>query len=126
MTRRFSTVGGGLGKPHQVTQARLTRQGWHMGSPGRSAPGAVSGRPEGGHPTRRLLPAARGTEDMSVLRQQIVERLAQVRRLGHSRQIRQFSKLGNRLRRVITGHLCLVAFRLCDQDHALLFATAYV
>ncbi len=31
MTRRFSTVGGGLGKPHQVTQARLTSQGWHMG-----------------------------------------------------------------------------------------------
>ncbi len=114
-------------KPHQVVQARRTSQGCHLvESHGRSAPCAPSRRSEGGRPARRLLSAARRAEDMSVLHEQVVKRLPKVCGLGHSCQIGQFPELGNRLRRVITGHLCLIAFRFRDQDHALLFAIAYV
>ena len=76
---------------------------------GRSAPCAPSLRSEGGRPARLL--AARGAEDVSILFEEIVQRLPKVCGLGNPRQVRQFPKLRNRVRRVIARHLCLIAFR---------------
>lgn len=63
---------------------------------------------------------------MSVLHEQIIERLAEVCGLWHPRQVSQFSQLGNGIRGVVARHLCLIAFRFRDQDHTLLVAITYV
>ena len=98
--------------------------GLAVGSHGRSAPCAPSLRAVGERPARLL--AARGAENMGVLREQIIECLPQVRGLRNSCLLRQFSQLGDRLRGVVAGHLRLITFRFRDQAHALLFANTYV
>ena len=125
MTRRtFGEVVSGPGQTARGNACSAHNLDLAPASPGRSAPCAASGRPEGRRPA--CLLAARGAEDMSVLREQIVQRLAEVCRLGNSCLVGQFPKLGNGIRGVVTRHLCLITFRFRDQSHTLLYAMTYV
>ena len=86
---------------------------WHQGgSLGRSAPYAASRRSEGGRPARRLLAPARGAEDMSVLREQIIESLAEIDRLCDSRDLGKSLELLDRFRRVVGRDRFLAALAL--------------
>jgi hypothetical protein len=109
MTRMFNEVVSGPVQTALGDAGSAHRPGLALRGHGRSAPCAPSLRPEGGRPSRLL--AARGAEDMGVLREQIVQRLTKVCGLGNPRQIRQLSKLSDCLRREVTRQLCLVAFR---------------
>ena len=94
---------------HQVTQARRTGEGRLGGVSGTPRPARPPCRLEGGRPARLL--AARRAENVSVFHEQIVECLAKVCGLWHPGRVRQFPKLGNGIRGVVTRHLCLIAFR---------------
>lgn len=111
MTRKFGEAASGSYETASGDAGTAHEPGPTVGSHGRSAPCAASRRSEGGRPARPLLAPARGAEDVSVLRKQIVQRLPKVGGLRNPRQIRQFSQFGDRVRRVIAGQLCLVAFR---------------
>ena len=125
MTRKFSEViigpyeaaSGGPGTAHRSGQVVMSR--------GRSAPYAPSLRPEGGRPARLL--AARGAEDVSVLREQVIERLTQINRLCDSRDFGKSLELLDRFGRVVGRDRFLAALALAHHgqkisDRSLAFA----
>jgi hypothetical protein len=110
MTR---TSGEVVRSPRQTEQGdagTAHESGLPRGSHGRSAPYAASRRSESVRPARLLAPA-RLPEYRCVFHEQVVKRLAQVSGLWHPCQIRQLSKLGDRISGVVTRHLCLITFR---------------
>ena len=125
MTRKFSeviigpyeTASDGPGTAHRSGQIVMSR--------GRSAPYEPSLRPEGGRPARLL--AARGVEDVSVLREQVIERLTQINRLCDSRDFGKSLELLDRFGRVVGRDRFLAALALAHHgqkisDRPLAFA----